>query len=119
MDFESLNYDNKAIYVTGRMRTATGSLVVGNRIVIIDKAAALNGGTVTLIFIDDLALPNSAGLALPNSAGLAEIIKPVEPLDAAALSGPAFFLTQPGNNKLVLYTLTHPLGAHNITPTTS
>ena len=109
MDFDSLGYDSKAIYVTGRMRTAAGTMVVGNRILILNKATALSGGMLTPTFIDDVALPNNVGLA--------EIIKPVEPLDAAALSGPTFFLTESGKNALVLYTLNDPLGTHTINST--
>jgi hypothetical protein len=110
MDFDSLGYDNNAIYVTGRVRDAAGSMVVGNRMVIVDKAKALTGAMLTPIYVDDIALPNNAGLA--------EIIKPVEPLDTAALNGPTFFLTQSGQSQLVLYTLTDPLGAHSFTETT-
>jgi hypothetical protein len=109
MDFDSLGYDSKAIYVTARMRNAAGTTVVGNRIVIVDKGAALSNATLTPIFIDDVPLPNGAGLA--------ETIKPVEPLDAAALSGSTYFLTQSGKSTLVLYTLTDPLGTHTIAST--
>src|SRR5581483_5404064 len=75
MDFDSLGYDKKAIYVTARRRNAAGTTVIGNRIVILAKAAALSGGVVNPIFVNDVALPNNAGLAV--------IIKPVEPLDTA------------------------------------
>jgi hypothetical protein len=110
MDFDSLGYDGQAIYITGHMRGATGSPVVGNRILILDKPTALAGGTLTPTIVDDIPLPGGAGLA--------DIIKPVEPLDAAALAGPTHFLTESGNDTLVLYTLTDPFGAHTFTPTT-
>jgi hypothetical protein len=110
MDFDSLGYDSQAIYITAHMRDAAGSVVLGNRIVILDKATALAGGTLTPTFVDDVLLPNGVDLA--------DIIKPVEPLDAAALAGPAQFLTESGTDALALYTLTDPLGTHTLTSIT-
>lgn len=110
MDFDSLGYDSQAIYITAHMRNAAGTTVTGNRIVILDKATALAGGTLTPTFVDDLPLANGVDLA--------DIIKPVEPLDPAALAGPTQFLTQSGTDALVLYTLTDPLGTHTFTSTT-
>jgi hypothetical protein len=114
MDFDSLGHDDEAIYVTARMRDLLDKLeFTGNRVLILDKAIALEGGEVTPVIVEDVLLPDGAGPA--------EIIKPVELLDAAALEGPTFFLTESGDEsgfKLVLYTITDPLGTPTFTPTT-
>lgn len=103
MDFDSLGYDGKAIYVTARMRDfANNTQFSGNRMLILDKAKALAGQALSPIVVDDLQLPGG---------GLAEIIKPVEPGEPVTPTSPAYFLCTQGNDKVALYTLTDPLGA--------
>ncbi len=103
MDFDSLGYDGKAIYVTARMRDfANGTQFSGNRILILDKAKALAGQALAPLVVDDLMLPGG---------GLAEIIKPVESAEPVTATSPAYFLCAQGNNAVALYTLTDPLGS--------
>jgi hypothetical protein len=103
MDFDSLGYDGKAIYVTARMRDfANGTQFSGNRILILDKAKALAGEALAPLIVDDLQLPGG---------GFAEIIKPVESAELVTPTSPAYFLCAEGNNAVALYTLTDPLGS--------
>ncbi len=103
MDFDSLGYDGKAIYVTARMRDfANNTQFSGNRILILDKAKALAGQALAPLIVDDLMLPGG---------GLAEVIKPVESAEPVTPTSPAYFLCAKGNNAVALYTLADPLGS--------
>jgi hypothetical protein len=103
MDFDSIGIDGQAIYLTARTRDFATTSFKGNRTLILDKAQAMAGAPLTPIIVDDLQLP-------APFVGPAEIVKPVEPVDAVTPATLSYFLTTAGNSNVVLYSVSDPLG---------
>jgi hypothetical protein len=102
-DYPSLGYDGEGIYVSFNLFSFTTGSFVANRVLMLDKAAAMGAQPLTPVLMDNLLLPSPP--YSPNQ--LASTIRPVE---AVSPVSPTLFLARAGDIGLVLYKLTDPLG---------
>ncbi len=109
-DYPTLGYDGTAIYVCTNMFRFRDNSLTGVRLITVDKQAAISGGTLQPVFVDNPVLPTPPFVANQVAFGL----RPVEAL--SALSN-GYLVANGGNFGIALYRISNPLTSPQLTAT--